>query len=114
LTEVSTTALDAVANMLPVALRGGPEFGWVDDSRQSGQDLLGVFAGDLAWLRNEVKLADSTMIDVWILFADKFDTPHGTSPRREKHCFVDIRSGVFADDAVGKLLDGRVNEESED
>ena len=54
------------------------------------------------------------MIDVWVLFADKFDTPHGTSPRREKHCFVDIGSGVFADDAVGKLLDRRVDEESED
>jgi hypothetical protein len=54
------------------------------------------------------------MVDVWVLFADKFNAPHGTSPRGEQHCLVDIRSGVFANDAVGKLLDGRVDEESED
>jgi hypothetical protein len=101
LAEVSATTLDAVANVLPVALGGRPELGWVDDSRQPREDLLGILAVDLAWLRDEVELADSTVVEVRVLFADKFDTPHGTSPRRKEHCFVDIGSGVFADDAVG-------------
>jgi len=53
------------------------------------------------------------MVDIWVLFADEFNAPHGTSPRGEQHCFVDIGSGVFADDAICKLLDRRVDEESE-
>ena len=53
------------------------------------------------------------MVDIWVLFADEFNAPHSTSPRREQHCLVDIWGGMFADDAVGKLLDGRVDEESD-
>jgi hypothetical protein len=63
-------------------------------------------------MRDEVKLADSDVVCLRILFAEEFDAPHGTSSGREQHGFVGIGCCMLVYDASGELLDRRVDEES--
>ena len=63
-------------------------------------------------MRNEVKLADSDVVGLRVLFAEEFNAPHGTSSGREQHGFVGIGCCMLADNAAGQLLDRRVDEES--
>jgi hypothetical protein len=112
LAEVGAAAGDTIAGVLPVALCCGPEFAGVNDCRQPGQDLLRLVGRDFVRMRDKVKLADSDVVGLRVLFAEELNAPHGTSSGREQHGVVGIGCCMLADDATGQLLDRRVDEES--